>query len=118
MWAHKRAAPLLIYVGYISRAADNALANCCREVAPTTSNENGHFIFPVNNRGYLILASKGNQQLSTYNDAYNHGRINNPRPYDRTIFFTDRSLYRPGQTIEYKGLAIHVDQHIPRTSAG
>ncbi len=85
--------------------------NARQEVAPTTSNENGQFIFPVNNRGYLILASKGNQQLSTYNDAYNHGRINNPRPYDRTIFFTDRSLYRPGQTVEYKGLAIHVDQH-------
>jgi hypothetical protein len=81
------------------------------EVAPTTSNANGHFTFQAVNRGYLILANKGNQQLSTYNDAYNHGRINNPRPYDRTIFFTDRSLYRPGQTVEYKGLSIHIDQH-------
>ena len=25
------------------------------------------------------------------------------RPHDSTIFFTDRSLYRPGQTIQYKG---------------
>ena len=28
----------------------------------------------------------------------------------RSIFFTDRSLYRPGQTIYYKGIAILVDQ--------
>ena len=30
--------------------------------------------------------------------------------YQRTIFFTDRSLYRPGQTIQYKGICIDVDQ--------
>jgi len=81
------------------------------EVAPTTSDANGHFKFQAVQRGYLLLASNGNQQLSTANDYYNHGRISNPRPYDRTIFFTDRSLYRPGQTVEYKGLCIHVDQH-------
>ncbi|MFM1555383.1 MAG: alpha-2-macroglobulin family protein [Limisphaerales bacterium] len=81
------------------------------EVAPTMSDANGHFKFQAVQRGYLLLASKGGQQLSTANDYYNHGRISNPRPYDRTIFFTDRSLYRPGQTVEYKGLCIHVDQH-------
>ena len=26
------------------------------------------------------------------------------------MFFTDRSLYRPGQTIDYKGICIRVDQ--------
>ena len=85
--------------------------NVRREVAPTTSDANGRFKFPAINRGYLILASKGNQQLSTANDYYNSNRVNNPRPYDRTIFFTDRSIYRPGQTVEFKGLCIHVDQH-------
>jgi len=82
-----------------------------REIAPTASDRNGHFKIQAVQRGYLLLASKGNQQLSTANDYYNHGRISNPRPYDRTIFFTDRSLYRPGQTVHYKGLCIHVDQH-------
>ena len=33
-----------------------------------------------------------------------------PAPYARTVFFTDRSLYRPGQTIQYKGICILVDQ--------
>ena len=33
-----------------------------------------------------------------------------PAPYEQTVFFTDRSLYRPGQTIQYKGICIRVDQ--------
>jgi uncharacterized protein YfaS (alpha-2-macroglobulin family) len=85
--------------------------NARQEVNPTTSDANGHFKFQAINRGYLILASKANQQLSTANDYSNSNRINNPRPYDRTIFFTDRSIYRPGQTVEFKGLCIYVDQH-------
>ena len=31
-------------------------------------------------------------------------------PQKQVVFFTDRSLYRPGQTIYYKGIAILVDQ--------
>ena len=31
-------------------------------------------------------------------------------PQKHVVFFTDRSLYRPGQTIYYKGIAILVDQ--------
>ncbi len=38
------------------------------EVAPTTSDANGHFKFQAVQRGYLLLASKGGQQLSTAND--------------------------------------------------
>ena len=33
-----------------------------------------------------------------------------PRPEARTIFFTDRAIYRPGQTIQYKGICLWVDQ--------
>ena len=38
--------------------------------------------------------------------------VNNyrPIPQKQVVFFTDRSLYRPGQTIYYKGIAILVDQ--------
>ena len=31
-------------------------------------------------------------------------------PREQTYFFTDRSLYRPGQTIHYKGLSVFLDQ--------
>ena len=84
--------------------------NVRTEVDPTETDENGRFKFPAANRGYLLLASKGRQQLSTQNDYWNHNRIHHPRPQETTVFFTDRALYRPGQTIHYKGLCIHVDQ--------
>jgi hypothetical protein len=32
-----------------------------------------------------------------------------PQPLERTLFFTDRAIYRPGQTIQYKGLCIALD---------
>jgi len=35
-----------------------------------------------------------------------------PSPVQRrTVFFTDRSLYRPGQTIHFKGLCLSVDEN-------
>jgi len=33
-----------------------------------------------------------------------------PKPFTRTIFFTDRSLYRPGQMVHFKGICLAVDQ--------
>ncbi len=35
----------------------------------------------------------------------------------RTLFFTDRSLYRPGQAIQYKGLSVNVDQRADNYAA-
>ena len=37
-------------------------------------------------------------------------QLSRPIPQKQVVFFTDRSLYRPGQTIYYKGIAILVDQ--------
>ena len=34
----------------------------------------------------------------------------NQRPAAQTVFFTDRAIYRPGQTIQYKGICLWVDQ--------
>lgn len=31
-------------------------------------------------------------------------------PQERTVFFTDRALYRPGQTVQYKGICLRADQ--------
>lgn len=56
----------------------------------------------------LLLAKHDGAFVSsppTYVWANNEGR---PNP-TRTFFFTDRSLYRPGQTIRFKGVHAHVD---------
>ena len=81
------------------------------EANPTTSNDKGFFSFQAIQRGYSLRCQQGRPTTQLLNDYYNHGRVHIPRPYDRTIFFTDRSLYRPGQTVQYKGLSIHVDSH-------
>ena len=61
--------------------------------------------------GYLVQASKDGQKLATGNDYYNYRFDNSPKPYRHTVFFTDRSLYRPGQTVSFKGICVSVDQN-------
>ena len=72
---------------------------------------NGLFSIPVGARqGCLVYVTLKDQQLSSANDYYYYGFNRKPQPFRRTLFFTDRSLYRPGQTIQYKGISIAVDQ--------
>ena len=81
--------------------------------AKTKTDASGLFSLQApGNQGCLVHVTFQDQQLSTANDYYNYNFAGNrkPQPYQRTVFFTDRSLYRPGQTIQYKGISIRVDQ--------
>ena len=40
------------------------------------------------------------------NRSYNY--YNNDKRYDKTVLFTDRQIYRPGQTIFFKGLQLNI----------
>ncbi|MFZ2955965.1 MAG: alpha-2-macroglobulin family protein [Candidatus Ozemobacteraceae bacterium] len=42
-------------------------------------------------------------------DGMNSNAYPPPSPQDMVFFFTDRAIYRPGQSIQYKGLVVHVD---------
>ena len=76
------------------------------------TDKNGVFSFTTDaNFGYLLQASHGGQMLVTASDYHNSRYDNKPRPYNHTVFFTDRSLYRPGQIISYKGICVKVDQN-------
>jgi hypothetical protein len=80
-------------------------------VEPVKTDENGLFrIQGVNQRQYLIHAQHADQQLASGNEYYNYRYDTQPKPITRTFFFTDRSLYRPGQTIQFKGICVRVDQ--------
>ena len=59
----------------------------------------------------LFLAEADGQRVSSMNYFYFNKNGNKPKPYMRTIFFTDRALYRPGQTIHYKGICVAVDHN-------
>jgi len=77
----------------------------------TKTDKDGLFQFdtPASN-GVIFHAQHGDDQLSTINHLYSYRNNNQPVPDRRTVFFTDRALYRPGQTIQFKGICILVDQ--------
>ncbi|MEZ6089680.1 MAG: MG2 domain-containing protein [Pirellulaceae bacterium] len=75
-----------------------------------TTDAEGRFRFEGNElTSFVALASHRNQTLGTSNrlHAYSNNRANLANRY--TTFFTDRSIYRPGQTIRYKGISMQVD---------
>jgi hypothetical protein len=74
------------------------------------SDENGFFSFTTTQqRGYLLRARYQGQELASVQDYWQY-TAGKATPFLQTVFFTDRALYRPGQTIQYKGLALRVDQ--------
>jgi len=78
---------------------------------PVKTDQNGLFkLTGPNSWGYLVYAKHKDQELATGNEYYVYDNRNRPDPFTSTVFFTDRSLYRPGQTIQYKGICIRADQ--------
>lgn len=89
-----------------------------------TTNKNGYFSFiPKDNYGnfYFKLKTK-NDSLLLNNNEYIYRSYNSNNDYSnknkseyfekdkaRIFFFTDRSIYRPGQTVYFKGLGITRD---------
>jgi len=77
----------------------------------TTTDENGLLsLAAASNRNVIMHVQHGDQSLATGQDHHSYKQDLTPRPYERTILFTDRSLYRPGQAIQYKGICIRVEQ--------
>jgi uncharacterized protein YfaS (alpha-2-macroglobulin family) len=73
----------------------------------------GNGIFKLNRtidrRGgssYVLLASHEDQQISMGSNIYWYGAGGPANVSEQTVFFTDRSIYRPGQTIQFKGICL------------
>lgn len=83
-----------------------------RQRGPTaTTDTNGKFsLGPPRNRNCLLLARYEGQTLASANDYRGYAHDVRLRGSQQTVFFTDRALYRPGQTIHYKGICLDVDQ--------
>jgi hypothetical protein len=76
------------------------------------SDTNGAFGFnPEANRSYLFRARYHGHELASLNDLYSYNQPDSAiQPQAQTIFFTDRAIYRPGQTVQFKGICLWVDQ--------
>ncbi len=88
------------------------------ELGIYTPDETGYFKIPVNhnNRNIIIDFIAGTDTFSTRNfgEYYSGqhtgwGRERN-RNYTQTYFFTDRGIYRPGQTVYFKGIIFETDR--------
>ena len=60
----------------------------------------------LRNPAYAILVEHDGHAVSTQNQVRSYGDRNAAKPFERTVFFTDRSIYRPGQTIRFKGICV------------
>jgi uncharacterized protein YfaS (alpha-2-macroglobulin family) len=79
---------------------------------PVITDVNGMFRMDPSGdgRNYMLVASLEGERLAMSDNlwVYRHGE--STWPQSQTVFFTDRSLYRPGQTIRYKGICVSYNQ--------
>ncbi len=72
------------------------------------TDKNGYFKAAISSQPHVIVARHQGDRVST-NNLSAHAYDMTARPQEHTTFFTDRSLYRPGQTIRFKGICIYSD---------
>ncbi len=94
-----------------------------KEHATIITNKDGYLQIPSSKKhsAYTIEFTNGNDRLITRNEyepnGYDSDSFNDHSYYHRedtstvtrTFYFTDRAIYRPGQTIYFKGIIIDTD---------
>ena len=80
-------------------------------VAQTVTDKDGLYSFQgqQNHGQYFITITDGDDATNV--NAYNNGHSHNPdETFRRASFFTDRSIYRPGQSVHFKVVCSSSDQ--------
>ncbi|MBQ3644285.1 MAG: hypothetical protein II961_06775 [Candidatus Riflebacteria bacterium] len=80
-------------------------------ITSATSNKSGSMEFSVNKNDRLMLFVKHKEDMM-YKDVswYSYNNGNEEATHQKLYFFTDRSIYRPGQTVYFKAIAIKYNQ--------
>ena len=78
------------------------------EATATATDGDGRFHTPGPEGIYVVLASHAGQRLGSTDETWSFSSRESA-PTARTVLFTDRALYRPGQTVRYKGLCTRSD---------
>lgn len=81
-----------------------------KKLATKTTNSDGSFTVNSSSeyRNFWIELHYKNEMLSTKDYFYQYGRYRDRKEQKniKTILFTDRAIYRPGQTVFFKGIVI------------
>jgi uncharacterized protein YfaS (alpha-2-macroglobulin family) len=83
-----------------------------KSLGSRTTDENGSFnVLPGNDyRNFYADFSIGNDRLNTQDAFYQYKNYRNENKKTiHTTFFTDRAIYRPGQTVYFKGIVLESD---------
>ena len=80
-------------------------------VGPTGKTDaNGRFSIRADaSAGWTLLAEHEGHGIASDNDHYVSRDVPRPSRNGHVAFFTDRAIYRPGQTIQFKGIALLAD---------
>lgn len=79
-------------------------------VQVVTTDRDGRFSFSLERERFWLLAEHGGQAVATRREGFS-GWSPPEAPDHSVLWFLDRAIYRPGQTIDYKGIVTHYDQH-------
>ena len=81
-----------------------------------TTDKNGIFVIPPENKSsynsWNVDFKLGNDFLTSDGSFYMYNYEKDNNLYRHTYFFTDRAIYRPGQTVFFKGISILSNQEI------
>ncbi len=80
-----------------------------------TTNEEGYLSIPIplvpeRNSSYYVEFVKKNDKLFTDDSFYDYYYDHKQDKILKTFFFTDRAIYRPGQTVYFKGIMIETNE--------
>ena len=86
-----------------------------KSLGTKTTNKDGIFtVLPSpGHQNYYINLSYEDDQLNTQDAHYSPNNYEEKNAKQiKTFFFTDRAIYRPGQTVYFKGIVIEVDHEM------
>jgi uncharacterized protein YfaS (alpha-2-macroglobulin family) len=76
----------------------------------TETDQDGQFQFETDSRPIALLAEYRDHAVSNQRELYAYRGGDRDHADTQTVFFTDRAIYRPGQTINYKGVSLRHDR--------
>lgn len=82
-----------------------------RKIDTQITDENGQFTVPPSSQylNFTIIFKYKDESYTTDNNYFTYYSKGDPQKQLHTFFFTDRSIYRPGQMLHFKGIIIETD---------
>lgn len=79
--------------------------NSMQKQGTVQTDKDGLAVFPKKSEQMAFMVSRPGDELSLLTPLYPYGEGNTEKAHPQLAIFTDRGLYRPGQTIFFKGIA-------------